>query len=59
VKALYSGNHKSLKKEIKDMRRWKDLASSWISKRNIKITILQKAFCKLYAISIKIPMSQK
>jgi hypothetical protein len=31
VKDLYDKNFKSLKKEIKDLRRWKDLPCSWIS----------------------------
>ena len=45
VKDLYDKNFKSLKKEIKeDLRRWKDLPSSWISRINIvKMTILLKA----------------
>ena len=36
VKDLYEKNFKSLKKEIKeDLRRWKDLPCSWISRINI------------------------
>jgi hypothetical protein len=30
VKGLYDKNFKSLKKEIEDLRRWKDLQCSWI-----------------------------
>jgi hypothetical protein len=30
VKDLYDKNFKSLKKEIEDLRRWKDLPCSWI-----------------------------
>ena len=30
VKNLYDNNFKSLKKEIEDLRRWKDLPCSWI-----------------------------
>jgi hypothetical protein len=31
VKDLYDKTFKSLKKEIKDIRRWKDLPCSWIA----------------------------
>jgi hypothetical protein len=41
VKNVFDKNFKSLKKEIEDMRRWKDVPCSWISKINIvKIPIL-------------------
>jgi hypothetical protein len=45
VKDLYDESFKSLKKEIKeDLRRWKCLRCSWISRINIvKIAILPKA----------------
>ena len=44
VKDLYDKNFKSLKKEIKDLRRWKDLPCSWIGRINIvKMAILPKA----------------
>jgi hypothetical protein len=45
VKDQYDKNFKSLKKEIEeDIRRWKDLPCSWISRINIvKIAILPKA----------------
>ena len=44
VKDLYDKNFKSLKKEIKDLRRWKYLQCSWIDRINIvKIAILTKA----------------
>jgi hypothetical protein len=56
VKDLYSKNFKSLKKEIKDLRRWKDLPCSWIGRINIvKMAILLKAIYRLSAIPIKIP----
>jgi hypothetical protein len=32
VKDLYDNNFKSLKKEIEDARRWKDLPNSWIGR---------------------------
>ena len=46
----------SLKKEIKDLRRWKDLPCSRIGRINIlKMAILPKAICRFKAILIKIP----
>jgi hypothetical protein len=36
VKDLYNENYKTLKKEIEeDIRRWKDLPCSWISRINV------------------------
>ena len=55
VKNLYDKNFNSLKKDIEDLRRGKELSCSWISRINIvKMTILPKSICKLNAILIKI-----
>ena len=46
----------SVKKEIKDLRRWKDLPCSWIGRINIvKMAILSKPIYTFNAITIKIP----
>jgi hypothetical protein len=53
---IYDKNFKSLKKEIKDLRRWKDFPCSWIGRINIvKMAILWKAIYRFIAIPIKIP----
>jgi transposase-like protein len=56
VKDLYDKNFKSLKKEIKDLRTWKDLPCSWIGRISIvKMAILTKAISRFNAIPIKFP----
>ena len=55
VKDLYDKNFKSLKKEIKDLRRWKDLPCSGIGRIDVvKMAILWKAIYRFNAIPIKI-----
>ena len=56
VKDLYDRTS-SLKEEIKDLRRWKDLPCLWIGRINIvKMVILLKAIYRFIAIPIKIPI---
>jgi hypothetical protein len=55
VKDLYNNNLKTFKKEIEDLRKWRDLPYSWIGRINIeKIVILPKAIYGLNAIPFKI-----
>ena len=55
VKDQYDKNFKSLKKETENLKTWKDLPCSWISRINIvKMAILLKAIYRFNAIPIKI-----
>jgi hypothetical protein len=56
VKDLYDKNSKSLKKEIEDLRRWKNLPCSCIGRIDIvKLDIFPKATYRFNTIPIKIP----
>jgi hypothetical protein len=54
VKGLYDKNFKSLKTEMEELRKWRDLPCSWIGRNNIvKMVILVKAIYKFSAIPSK------
>ena len=60
MKDLYDNNFKFLEKEIKDLRKWRDLPFSWIGimnivKMTILPTVLKMTVYRFNAILIKIP----
>ena len=59
TKELYTENHKTLMKEIKDdINRCRDIPCSWVGRINIvKMIILPNAKYKLSEIPIKLPMA--
>jgi len=57
VTDLYDKNFKLLRKEIEDLRRWKDLPCSWIDRINVvKMAPIPNAIYRFNAIPIKIPI---
>ena len=59
MKELYTENHKTLMKEIKDdINRWRDIPCSWVGRINImKMTILPNAIYRFIVIPVKLPMA--
>lgn len=58
VKDLYTENHNTLLKEIKDnTNKWKNVSCSWTGRINCWIYILYKLVYRFNVIPIKIPMT--
>ena len=59
TKELYTENHKTLMKEIKDdINRWRDILCAWAGRINIVIMIiLSNPIYRFNVIPIKLPMA--
>ena len=59
MKELYTENHKTLMKEIKDdINRWKDIPYFWVGRINIvKTNIVTNAVYRFSVIPVKLPMT--
>ena len=56
MKDMYDNNCKSLKIEIEDLRKWRDLPCSLVGRINVvKVVILPNAIYRFNAIPINIP----
>jgi hypothetical protein len=61
LRKIYEDNNfKSFKKEIEDLRKWRDLPCSWIGRINIvKTPVLPKENYRFNTIPIKTPILQR
>ena len=59
TKELYTGNYKTLMKEIKDdINRWRDIPCSWVGRiKIVKMIILPNVIYRFIVIPIKLPMA--
>ena len=62
MKYLYSENYETLKKEIRDNAKWKDILCSWVGGTNTVVfsenmSLSLKAIYRFNAIPIKIPIA--
>ena len=58
TKELYTENYNTLKKEIKDINRRRDIPCSWVGRINIvRMTTLPNAIYGFNVILIKLPMA--
>ena len=59
TKELYTGDYKTLMKEVKDgINRWRDIPRAWVGRITIvKLTILPNAIYRFNAITINLSMT--